>query len=141
MPSRVHCFLLAVLVSGVGIGALAVEPEGFAGGRSYRIVDGKVDGRTYNGFRLFHAGCNHCHGQDGLGSTVAPSLIDRLPPIDRFRSIVLGGINNEGAVMKGFAGDPNVAPHLDEIYAYLQARADGILGRGRPDRLEENIAK
>ena len=108
MPSRVHCFLLAVLVSGVGIGALAVEPEGFAGGRSYRIVDGKVDRRTYNGFRFFHAGCNHCHGQDGLGSTVAPSLIDRLPPIDRFRSIVLGGINNEGAVMKGFGGDPTL---------------------------------
>jgi len=31
--------------------------------------------------------------------------------------------------MKGFANDPNVAPYVDDIYAYLQARADGVLGR------------
>ncbi|TIY04589.1 MAG: cytochrome C, partial [Mesorhizobium sp.] len=29
-----------------------------------------------------------------------------------------------------------VAPYIDDIYAYLQARADGALGRGRPERLE-----
>ncbi|TIX83067.1 MAG: cytochrome C, partial [Mesorhizobium sp.] len=40
------------------------------------------------------------------------------------------------SVMKGFADDPNVAPYIDDIYAYLQARADGALGRGRPERLE-----
>jgi hypothetical protein len=34
--------------------------------------------------------------------------------------------------MKGFSGDPNVAPYVDDIYAYLQARADGVLARGRP---------
>ncbi|TIQ52604.1 MAG: cytochrome C, partial [Mesorhizobium sp.] len=31
---------------------------------------------------------------------------------------------------------PNVAPYIDDIYAYLQARADRALGRGRPERLE-----
>jgi hypothetical protein len=36
--------------------------------------------------------------------------------------------------MKGFAADPNFAPYIDDIYAYLQARADGALGRGRPKR-------
>jgi hypothetical protein len=39
--------------------------------------------------------------------------------------------------MKGFSGDPNVAPYVDDIYAYLQARADGVLGRGRPIRFGE----
>jgi len=29
--------------------------------------------------------------------------------------------------MQGFADDPNVAPHVDDIYAYLQARVDGKL--------------
>jgi len=38
--------------------------------------------------------------------------------------------------MKGFAGDPNIAPYVDDILAYLQARADGALGRGRPARLK-----
>jgi hypothetical protein len=37
-------------------------------------------------------------------------------------------------VMKGFAADPNIAPFVDDIYAYLQARADGALARGRPRR-------
>ena len=27
---------------------------------------------------------------------------------------------------------PNVAPYMDDIYAYLQARADGVLARGHP---------
>ena len=43
----------------------------------YRIVDGKVDSRTYNGFRRYNAACNHCHGPDGAGSTFAPSLVDQ----------------------------------------------------------------
>jgi hypothetical protein len=38
--------------------------------------------------------------------------------------------------MKAFGDDPNIAPYIDDIYAYLQARADGVLGPGRPTRLE-----
>ena len=38
--------------------------------------------------------------------------------------------------MKGFAGDPNIDPYVDDIFAYLQARTDGALGRGRPRKLE-----
>jgi hypothetical protein len=34
--------------------------------------------------------------------------------------------------MKGFAGDPNVVPYVNDIYAYLRARAEHVLGRGRP---------
>lgn len=101
----------------------------------YLIVDGKVDARTYNGFRRYHASCNHCHGQDGLGSTFGPSLVDRLADVDAFRRIVQEGVRNGPFVMQGFADDPNVAPYVDDIYAYLQARADGALGRGRPTRL------
>jgi mono/diheme cytochrome c family protein len=100
--------------------------------RFYRIIDGKVDARTYNGFRRYHAVCNHCHGPDGLGSTFGPSLIARLPAIDEFRAVVRSGRSGTTSVMKGFADDGNVAPYIDDIYAYLQARADGALGRGRP---------
>jgi hypothetical protein len=35
-------------------------------------------------------------------------------------------------VMRGFADDPNVAPYVRDIYDYLQARAGGAIGRGRP---------
>ena len=51
-------------------------------GKFYRIVDGKVDPRTYNGYRRYHAVCNHCHGPDGMGSSFGPSLVDHLPDIE-----------------------------------------------------------
>src|SRR5215475_1203089 len=47
----------------------------------YRITNGSVDSRTYNGYRRYHSACNHCHGADGLGSTFGPELIDHLPDI------------------------------------------------------------
>lgn len=103
----------------------------------YRIIDGKVDERVYNGFRRYHAGCNHCHGPDGVGSSFAPALVEKLPDIQVFRRIVREGQAEGLSVMKGFADDPNIAPYVDDIYSYLQARADGALGRGRPARLEQ----
>jgi hypothetical protein len=39
--------------------------------------------------------------------------------------------------MKSYSDDPNVAPYIDDVYAYLRARSDGALGRGRPDKLEQ----
>jgi mono/diheme cytochrome c family protein len=114
----------------------AVSRDGPAAGKFYRIVDGKVDARTYNGFRRYHAGCNHCHGPDGTGSTFAPSLVQRLSGVDAFRHVVSNGRVNGTSVMKAFGDDPNIAPYIDDIYAYLQARADGMLGPGRPLRLE-----
>jgi mono/diheme cytochrome c family protein len=103
----------------------------------YRIIDGKVDARTYNGYRRYHAVCNHCHGPEGMGSSFGPSLVDHLLDIETFRRIVHDGQSSGAAVMKGFSGDPNVAPYVDDIYTYLQARADGGLGRGRPVRFGE----
>jgi mono/diheme cytochrome c family protein len=91
-----------------------------------------VEANTRNGFKRYHAGCNHCHGPDGMGSTIGPSLVDRLPEIEAFRAIVREGRSNGLSVMRGFASDPNVAPYIDDIYAYLKARADGAIGRGRP---------
>jgi mono/diheme cytochrome c family protein len=132
MLSRQHFTLLTVVISGFTIGAHAIEPGEPARGQTYQIVDGSVDARTYNGFRRYHAGCNHCHGPDGMGSTFGPSLVDGLPDIETFRRIVRNGTSNGASLMRGFAGDPNVAPYEDDIYAYLQARAEGRLGRGRP---------
>lgn len=127
--------LLSVVAGGLAAGVVAPSENTAVGGKFYQVVDGKVDERTYNGFRRYHAGCNHCHGPDGMGSTVAPSLVDRLPDVEAFRRIVREGISGKTGVMQGFADDPNVAPYIDDIYAYLQARADGALARGRPLRL------
>ena len=125
--------LILALIVGLSPGPDGrAESAGAADGKAYRFVDGTVDARTYNGYRRYHAACNHCHGPDGMGSTVAGSLIDNLPDLDTFRKIVQDGVSRGNSTMKGFAGDPNIAPYIDDIYAYLQARADGALARGRP---------
>ena len=64
---------------------------GRRGVKFYKLVDGRVDEGTYNGFRRYHTSCNHCHGSDGLGSTFGPSLVNRLPEIEMFRRIVREG--------------------------------------------------
>ena len=125
--------LLVSLASGIAAGGRPASPDDE--GKLYQVIDGKVDAGTYNGFRRYHAVCNHCHGPDGSGSTIGPSLVDHPIDIDAFRRIVRAGTRNGTSIMKGFAGDPNVAPYIDDIFAYLQARADGALGRGRPSRI------
>lgn len=133
---------LALLPACICLGMAVTTPTGGSAqapapaDKFYHVVAGKADARTFNGFRRYHAGCNHCHGPDGVGSMISPSLVDRLPSIDEFRRIVLQGRRNSASVMQGFADDPNFAPYVDDIYAYLQARADGALGRGRPGRLQ-----
>src|SRR5262249_29906972 len=116
--------------------APAASLEGPAAGKCYQIADGKVDAQTFNGFRRYHAGCNHCHGQDGAGSTFAPSPVVMLAGIDLFRRAVKGGPTNGSSGMKGVGDDPHNAPDNDDIYAYLHARAEGALGPGRPARRE-----
>ena len=105
--------------------------------KPYQIVDGKVDKGTYNGFRRYNAVCNHCHGPDGVGGSFGPSLIEAPMMIEEFRDAVLAGRAKGNFVMKGFADDPNVAPFVDDIYAYLRARTDGVIGRGRPPQADE----
>jgi mono/diheme cytochrome c family protein len=129
--------LSAAVVCGLQVSVDAASQDDAPASKFYRVVDGKVDARTYNGFRRYHAGCNHCHGPDGVGSTFGRSLVDGLSDIEAFRRAVRDGAGTGTSIMKGFAGDPNVDPYVDDIYAYLQARADGALGRGRPMRLEE----
>jgi mono/diheme cytochrome c family protein len=99
----------------------------------YTVKDGAVDKATFNGYRRYHGDCHRCHGPDGLGSSYAPSLVESVKqmPYQQFVRVTLQG----NRAMPGFANDPNVAGYIDDIYAYLKARSDGVLGRGRPVKL------
>jgi cytochrome c553 len=84
------------------------------------------------GYRRFNGVCSHCHGPDGVGSTFAPSLVDRPIYPETFRAAILQGSRTGASVMRGFADDPNVVPYIDAIRTYLDARQRGLIGRGRP---------
>jgi methanol metabolism-related c-type cytochrome len=132
-----------VAALGCVVGAPALSPPAGAQDeeeKPYSITDGKVDQATYNGWRRYHASCHTCHGPDGLGSSYAPNLVDSLKVIsyDEFAEVVINGRQNvntgQQSVMPAFGEVMDVATYLDDIYAYLEARADGALGRGRPQR-------
>jgi len=131
----------------------------------YLVVDGRVDGGTFNGWRMFHTACFACHGVDATGTDRAPDLRERvramtprafaakvltsyritLPAGDArsddsgpLREALLEEVMRQQrggrgqVVMPAWEENPQVSPHVLDLYAYLSARADGRLGPGRP---------
>jgi methanol metabolism-related c-type cytochrome len=111
--------------------------------KPYTIKDGKVDAHTYNGWRRYTESCLRCHGPDGAGSSYAPALTQSLTAMseDQFKEVVINGRKNVSQsaenVMPAFGEVEDVVLYLDDIYAYLKARSDGVLDRGRPPRIEQ----
>jgi len=112
-----------------------------AADKPYKIApDGTVDWATFSGFRRFNSECYVCHGPDGVGSTFAPALVDSLKTMsyEKFIDTVVNGKTEVNTAvqkkMPSFGTNPNVMCYLDDIYAYLKARSDGALGRGRPHK-------
>ena len=105
------------------------------------MSDGTVDAGTYDGYRRYQSDGHVCHGPDGRGSSYAPGLIDALAQIgyEGYLEAVMYGIENvtraQQSVMPAFAEVTEVVNHVEHIYSYLKARADGVIGRSRPERL------
>jgi methanol metabolism-related c-type cytochrome len=133
LQAWVSCFLL---LCGTDL-VLAAEGDP----KPYTVTDGKVDKKTFNGWRRYTESCLRCHGPDGAGSSYAPALVDSAKKMtqDEFNEIVVNGRTNVNPanenVMPPFGEVEDVVAYLDDIWAYLEARADGVLGRGRPPRV------
>jgi methanol metabolism-related c-type cytochrome len=131
----------SVLILGAGL-VLAAEGNQTAE-KPYTIINGKVDKKTFNGWRRYTESCLRCHGPDGAGSSYAPSLVDSAKRMtqDEFNEIVVNGRTNVNTasdnVMPPFGEVEDVVTYLDDIWAYLKARADGVLDRGRPPRIDD----
>ncbi len=110
----------------------------------YSIKNGEVDIHVYNGFRRYGESCLRCHGPDGAGSSYAPNLTESLKHLsyDAVVEVIVNGRKNVSAssnnVMPAFGTTEDVVNYLDDIYGYLKARSDGVLGRGRPKRIGED---
>ncbi|MFZ5790377.1 MAG: c-type cytochrome, methanol metabolism-related [Pseudomonadota bacterium] len=135
-------WLLIVLAVTVSF-APASKAQEFDPEHPYKIApDGTVDWYVYNGYRRYASTCHVCHGPDGLGSSFAPALVDSLKKMtyDQFAEVVVNGRKNVTTatenVMPSFGTNPDVVCYLNDIYAYLKARSDGMVGRGRPPKHE-----
>jgi mono/diheme cytochrome c family protein len=142
MRSRAVVLWLTLSVASAWTCLLLVERGWADEEKPYVVKDGKVDKRTYNGWRRYTESCLRCHGPDGAGSSYASDLLDSLKKMseDDFNEVVINGRTNVSAsstsVMPPFGEVEDVVLYLNDIYAYLKARSDGVLGRGRPERIE-----
>lgn len=102
--------------------------------------DCRVDMDTYIGWRTYNGNCARCHGAGALGSSLAPDLTKRMSrkdmTFDQFKAIVRDGTSGPMGVMPPWGENPNVMSRVDNLWAYLQARTDGVLPVGRPDKIE-----
>ena len=91
-----------------------------------------VNQSEYNGWKTFAVNCTRCHGEDAVGSTIAPNLMKSLREhVDHevFVTTVKNGRPDKGMPTWGpLLTDKQV----EDLYAYLKARSEGRLAPGRP---------
>jgi len=97
-----------------------------------------VDQTTYDGWKQFNLNCARCHGEDVLGTTIAPHLILSLKPDgpintkEAFIQVVCAGRPEKGMPSWCALGmDPQT---IEKVYSYVKARSDGKMSPGRPAR-------
>jgi mono/diheme cytochrome c family protein len=100
-----------------------------------------VSQEVYDGWKQFNLNCARCHGEDVLGTTIAPHLIVSLKPDgpintkEAFLQVVCAGRVSKGMPAWCSLGmDPAT---IEKIYAYVKARSDGKMSPGRPARRAE----
>lgn len=100
-----------------------------------------VSQEVYDGWKQFNLNCARCHGEDVLGTTIAPHLIMSLKPDgpintkEAFLQVVCAGRPEKGMPAWCSLGmDPGT---IEKIYSYVKARSDAKLSPGRPARKAE----
>jgi len=95
-----------------------------------------VEQATYDGWKQYNLNCARCHGEDVLGSTIAPHLIMSLKPdgpIDtpeKFTEVVCAGRPEKG--MPSWCALGLEPAKISQIYSYVKGRSEGKLRPGRP---------
>jgi mono/diheme cytochrome c family protein len=89
---------------------------------------------VYNGWKWWHVYCYRCHGQDALGTTLAPNLTD--PNIKFTLQEFLRKVRN-GSPDKGMQAWDKLLDdkQITQLFYYVMARAEKVLPPGRPDEV------
>jgi mono/diheme cytochrome c family protein len=99
-----------------------------------------VDVASYKGWQQYSLECARCHGEDGQGTSFAPSLVVALKPDghaptrEEFMDILTKGREDKGMPSAAKVGLDSV--YFEGLYQYLKGRSDGRLHGGRPARRE-----
>ena len=95
-----------------------------------------VSQEVYDGWKQYNLNCARCHGEDVLGTTIAPHLIMSLKPDgpinskELFLQTVCGGRPEKG--MPAWCALGMEPPTIEKIYSYVKSRSDAKMSPGRP---------
>jgi cbb3-type cytochrome c oxidase subunit III len=95
-----------------------------------------VDQATYDGWKQFNLNCARCHGEDALGTTIAPHLIMSLKPDgpintkELFVQTVCAGRPAKG--MPSWCALGLDMGKINDIYLYVKGRSAAKIAPGRP---------
>ena len=122
-----HKSILPAILSGTFI----LLSSAFADEKPYEIVDGNISNNAIEGWKTYNGGgCGACHGKGGQGA-VGPNLgesVTKKLSKDEFFNVVKNG--RSGTMMRPHGNNKRVMDNLENLYVYLMARGDGVLGPG-----------
>lgn len=99
--------------------------------KPYQLIDGAISANAVEGWKTYNGGgCGACHGKGGkggVGPNLGLSVTEKLSK-DEFVNIVANG--KSGTLMRPNKNNKRVMDNMDNLYAYLVARGDGVLGEG-----------
>jgi mono/diheme cytochrome c family protein len=105
--------------------------EAISGDKPYQVVDGAISANAIEGWKTYNGGgCGACHGKGGIGA-VGPNLGNSVTAKltkEQFVNIVTNG--KSGTMMRPHKTNKRVMDNMDNLYAYLVARGDDVLGPG-----------
>jgi hypothetical protein len=95
-----------------------------------------VSQAVYNGWKQYNLNCARCHGEDALGTTIAPHLIVSMKPSgtintkELFVQVVCAGRPEKG--MPAWCALGLEMDKISDIYEYVKGRSDAKISPGRP---------
>lgn len=105
--------------------------ESVADDKPYELIDGVISANAIEGWKTYNGGgCGACHGKGGIGAVgpnLAQSVTQKLSK-EEFVNIVTNG--KSGTMMRPHKTNKRVMDNMDNLYAYLVARGDDVLGPG-----------
>ena len=125
-----------VLLAALALGAPAEAQE--LRDQWHQAPKDTVDQATYDGWKQYNLNCARCHGEDVLGSTIAPHLVMSLKPEgpiptkEAFLQVVCAGRPEKG--MPSWCALGMEPGTIEKLYSYVKARSDAKMSPGRPAR-------